>query len=87
MPDDQSEQAPAGEPRPEPPPYQPDRELIGYIEKGQKPPTSVPVRPAKKPLARASVSREGRRYRTPGAQGGAQVQHPEVTAMRQYAWS
>lgn len=24
--------------RPAPPPYQPDKSLIGYIEKGQKPP-------------------------------------------------
>ena len=28
--------------RPEPPPFRPNKDLIGYIEKGQKP----PVRPA-----------------------------------------
>jgi hypothetical protein len=36
--------APAPQPaksRPEPPPFRPNKELIGYIEKGQKP----PVRP------------------------------------------
>jgi hypothetical protein len=32
-----SQQAsPAG--RPDPPPYRPDRDLIGYVERGQKPP-------------------------------------------------
>jgi hypothetical protein len=31
--------------RPDPPPYEPDTELIGYIEKGQKPP-SRPPRPS-----------------------------------------
>jgi len=44
-----AEPVPAAEPRPEPPPYQPDRELIGYIERGQKPPTSAPVRPPEEP--------------------------------------
>jgi hypothetical protein len=29
---------PATENRPEPPPYRPDDTLIGYIERGQKPP-------------------------------------------------
>jgi hypothetical protein len=41
-----SQQAPAGS-RPEPPPFRPDKELIGYIEKGQKPP-APPKRPAEK---------------------------------------
>jgi hypothetical protein len=30
--------------RPEPPPYSPDKDLIGYVEKGQKPP--APPQPA-----------------------------------------
>jgi hypothetical protein len=44
MPEDQPSQEPATtEPasppsRPEPPPYKPNKELIGYIEKGLKPP-------------------------------------------------
>jgi hypothetical protein len=36
-----SEAAP--ERRPDPPPYRPDKDLIGYVEKGQKPP--VPPQP------------------------------------------
>jgi hypothetical protein len=50
MPEDQTPQSvstvePAPEPasRPEPPPYRPDMDLIGYLEKGQKP-HSPPVR-------------------------------------------
>ncbi len=46
MPDEKAPQgAPAPQPaksRPEPPPFRPNKDLIGYIEKGQKP----PVRPA-----------------------------------------
>jgi hypothetical protein len=45
MPDDKTPQGiRASQPsksRPEPPPFRPNKELIGYIEKGQKP----PVRP------------------------------------------
>ena len=28
--------------RPDPPPYRPDKDLIGYVEKGQKPPAPPP---------------------------------------------
>jgi hypothetical protein len=47
-----SEKAPAPQEaapgnRPEPPPYLPDKELIGYVEKGQKPP-APPKRPTEK---------------------------------------
>jgi hypothetical protein len=46
VPDDKTPQRnPAPQPsrsRPEPPPFRPNNDLIGYIEKGQKP----PVRPA-----------------------------------------
>jgi hypothetical protein len=47
MPEDETPQSPPAEPanRPEPPPYRPDVDLIGYIEKGQKPP-AAPARPA-----------------------------------------
>jgi hypothetical protein len=51
MPEDQTPQnaatEPAAEPAswPEPPQYRPDTDLIGYIEKGQKPP-STPARPS-----------------------------------------
>jgi len=44
MPEDQPSREPAvTEPvpppsRPEPPPYKPNKKLIGYIERGQKPP-------------------------------------------------
>lgn len=40
MPEDETPQSTPAEPanRPEPPPYRPDVDLIGYIEKGQKPP-------------------------------------------------
>jgi hypothetical protein len=31
-------QQPAPNSRPEPPPYRPDKDLIGYVERGQKPP-------------------------------------------------
>jgi hypothetical protein len=35
----QSAPEPAAEPdQPPPPPYRPDKDLIGYIEKGQRPP-------------------------------------------------
>jgi hypothetical protein len=48
--------APSREPastpsHPEPPPYRPDKDLIGYIEKGQKPP-ETPETPAKAPETR-----------------------------------
>jgi len=33
-----STEAEPGPPQPTPPPYEPDRELIGYAERGQKPP-------------------------------------------------
>jgi hypothetical protein len=52
MSEDQPQVAPAAElaaepvSRPEPPPYRPDKDLIGYIEKGQKPP-APPARPSK----------------------------------------
>ena len=50
MPEDQTPQNASTEPAagpaswPEPPPYRPDTDLIGYIEKGQQPPapTSPP---------------------------------------------
>ena len=46
MPDEKAPQsAPAptsAKSRPEPPPFRPNKDLIGYIEKGQKP----PVRPS-----------------------------------------
>jgi len=46
MPDEKAPQSapapPPAESRPEPPPFRPNKDLIGYIEKGQKP----PVRPA-----------------------------------------
>jgi hypothetical protein len=41
MPDQEPDQpAPRDSPseRPAPPPYRPNKELIGYIERGQKPP-------------------------------------------------
>ncbi len=49
MPEDQTPQSgppaeapPTSNDRPEPPPFRPNKELIGYIERGQKP----PARPA-----------------------------------------
>ncbi len=48
MPDETStEETPASEVQPEqgrpaPPPFQPDKDLIGYVEKGQKPPAPQP---------------------------------------------
>ncbi len=46
MPDEKAPQSapapPSAKSRPEPPPFRPNKDLIGYFEKGQKP----PVRPA-----------------------------------------
>jgi hypothetical protein len=46
MPDDKASRGPlavqSAKSRPEPPPFRPNKDLIGYIEQGQKP----PVRPA-----------------------------------------
>ncbi len=51
MPDEKAPQsAPAPPPtrsRPEPPPFRPNKDLIGYIEKGQKPPAR-PAPPSEK---------------------------------------
>jgi hypothetical protein len=53
MPDEKAPQSvPAPQPqpaksRPEPPPFRPNKDLIGYIEKGQKPPVQ-PAPPSEK---------------------------------------
>jgi hypothetical protein len=35
-------------PRPAPPPFRPNKDLIGYIEKGQRPPTRPTSPPSEK---------------------------------------
>ena len=53
MADDEKNPSPAGaeaapaSSRPDPPPNEPDKDLIGYVEKGQKP-APTPARPSEK---------------------------------------
>lgn len=56
-PEDQPEGS-ARPPRPAPPPFRPNKELIGYIERGQKPQMQDPK--TRKPPTRRQSRRERR---------------------------